>query len=673
MTDDNSLPVAFGFDLDVSATDQDVTISAAVTASATVTLSGLTVVVDGIAQGLKIVINPGADPMLSLSAEPSGPTGGAATVDLPAISGHGELQVIQDKTGTTWVGALLLQLSTFSVDAFAVISAGPSFVIVLCARFPAPGIQVGFGFAVSGVGGVFGLNRRSDPDALIAATMDGSISGLLFPSNAADDAQRVIHNLPALFPDCPGQLIVGPMLEITWAGGLLTAEVMVLLEMPKPLVVSVLGRLALDLPADGAAIVHIEARVYASVIPSIPEFRLAVSLSGSSIAGFPLTGDMFLLIRGGPDSTFVFSAGGFHPLAIPPPNVPPMQRLGMAMSLSFIELRCESYLALTTSSVQLGAQVELSAEVDDCGIHGSFGFDALIEWKPQFHLRVDVHVSLSVEVFGEHLCGVNFDGFLEGPQPWHLNGRGEVELFFVSVSIPIDATFGSGPPALTETPRVGALLAAELAKPSSWTIHPPAAGLDGVTLSQTAQAQVAAAAVLHPLGGLQVVQHLVPFDMVIDRFGGHAVPEQSWQISGIVLGAATAVDWQVTPVPDDFADGTFTTLTVEQQLTTNGFTSHAAGVEVAASDLQVGPKVTPPPDRLTPLDIPIDFPAPANSPAPVLADLAALVPQRTAAIAFTRAGNPITALTQPPLATVSAAAPAFSLARAYRLELWETQ
>jgi hypothetical protein len=671
MSDDTG-SVEFGFALTPALTGEAFTVTAAVTAKATVALLGMTVIVEGIEQTLPIAIQPGADPILSVKPPaPSGPTGGSATVDLPAITGQGTLIV----DGNNWTGGLLLAMSTFSVDAVAQISPGPSFVIVLCARFPPPGIQVGFGFAVSGVGGLFGLNRRADPDALAAATMDGTLSGLLFPANT-DDSQRVIDNMGNLFPKCPGQLIVGPMLEITWAGGLLTAAVMVLLELPKPFAVSVLGRLAVDLPTDGAAIVHIEARIDATVIPSVPEFQMAVSLTGSTIAGFPLTGDIYLLIRGGPKATFVFSAGGFHPMAIAPPNVPPMKRLGMTMSLSIIELRCESYVALTTSSVQLGAQVELTALIDGCGIHGNFGFDALIEWEPQFHLRVDVHMGLAVEVFGEHLCGVNFDGFLEGPGPWHLNGRGEVELLFVSVPIPIDKTFGSVPRPPATIPNVGDLLAGELAKATSWTMHPPAPGSDGIILSPEAQHQVAAAVVLHPAGGLQVTEHLLPLGIPIDRFGGYGVSPQCWTITDLVLGPTTTKTTPTNPgdpvppvITDVFADGTFTTLTVEQQLSTNGFTSHTAGYEMIATDLLTGPTAS---QTFGFKDIPIDGAAPAPGTGWLLNRPSTLVPLRTSAVTVTIAGNPVIAVAQPPLAAQSDPASATG-SGGTRLELWEVQ
>lgn len=671
MSDDNPLAVEFDFGLSGDFTDQSIKLTGALSVSATANLMGvITLVVDDAQLDLSLEIDTAGDHFGSqgpkVDVQAIAPTSASATVQLPAVSGGGTLV----NNGDEWAGSLQLQLSTFAVDAFGIISVdgGVSFVVILCARFPSPGIQVGFGFAVSGVGGVFGLNRRSDRDALTAAVLDGSLAGLLFPSSAAhEDAQRITRNLPALFPAADGQILFGPMLEITWASGILTAEVMLLLELPDPLQVSILGRLTVDLPPLEDSIVHIEARVGAFITPSVPEIRLVASLTGSRIAVFALTGDLFLLIRGGPEATFVFSAGGFHPAVTPPPNVPPLKRLGMSMSLSFIELRCETYLAVTTSSVQVGAQVELTAIVDDCGIHGNFGFDALIEWKPKFHLRVDVHLGLAVEVFGENLCGVNFDGFLEGPGPWHLNGRGEVEVLWVSVAIPIDVTFGSAPTELVDVPDVGHLLAIELAKPGAWSVHPPAARADGVTLTPTALADLAAAKVLHPAGGLQVVQHLIPLEFTIDRFAGAGVTEQRWEITGVQFGKE-AQRAPAKPVTDVFADGTFTTLTVEQQLSDNGFTEHPAGAEFTATGVMHG--VVTPGNSDTWRDIVIGG---ADTPALQawqVGDLSALIAggRGTAATAAV-SGAGVTLAAQPPSGGVAPAL--FARIRPVHLETWE--
>ena len=311
---------------------------------------------------------------------------------------------------------------------------------------------------------------------------------------------------------------------------------------------SLIGRLVVDLPAPDVALVHIQATFAAIADFGIPELRIVASLTGSYIVGLTLTGDLFVLIRGGSDSAFVLSAGGFHPDVRPPAGVPPLQRIGAAMGFGFGEIRYESYFAVTTTSVQFGAKAELHAEVADCGIHGWFGFDALIEWLPRFHFSVGITAGVEVEVFGETLLGIRLQGSLEGPSPWHVKARGEVEVLLVSVTISIDESFGDSPAPLTFVPDVGVELLTAVSDPGSWTLHPPSADTDGVVLSAAAAAAVAKGTLLHPAGSLQVRQRLLPFGVTIDRFGGYGVPAQRWVLTGVRLRAGA------DPVPPQVID-----------------------------------------------------------------------------------------------------------------------
>ena len=231
----------------------------------------------------------------------------------------------------------------------------------------------------------------------------------------------------------------------------------------------------------------------------------------------------------------MLSAGGFHPAVQPPEGVPALQRIGMTMSIPIVELRYESYVAITTTSVQFGAKVELTAEIAGCGVHGWLGFDALFEWVPRFRFSVGITAGVEVEVFGETVAGVRLEGLLEGPSPWHIRAHGEAEVLFVKVPITIDETFGDEPAADDRPPDVGKELHDELVRPSSWAMRPPAADHDGVLLSARAGGDVAAGRVLHPDGSLTVRQKLLPFGVGIERFGGHAVPPQRWVISGVRL------------------------------------------------------------------------------------------------------------------------------------------
>ncbi len=524
-------------------------------------------------------LTSGAPP--AISAPSLGGVGVA--IDLPIVSGGGVL--VRTPEGD-WSGALALEIPPLAVAAFGVLrppaNGQPlSFLVVMSARFPPPGIQIGFGFAVSGIGGIFGLSRRADLDGLTGAVLDGTLGALLFPDDPQRDAPRVAAALPRLFPAAPGRVLFGPMLELNWAGGLVRGQAAVIVEMPNPPKFVFLGRLVLDLPTSDLALVHIEARFMAAFDLGVPELRIVASLGGSYIVGLELHGDLFLLVRGGARSTFVLSAGGFHPAVQPPEGVPALQRIGMTMSIPIVELRYESYVAITTTSVQFGAKVELTAEIAGCGVHGWLGFDALFEWVPRFRFSVSITAGVEVEVFGETVAGVRLEGLLEGPSPWHIRARGEAEVLFVKVPVTIDETFGDEPVADDPPPDVGKALHDELVRPSSWAMQPPAADHDGVLLSVRAGGEVAAGRVLHPDGSLTVRQKLLPFGVGIERFGGHAVAPQRWVISGVRLREGEEPAPPTEALRDLFPLGTFRTLSVDEQLATTRFTELDAGARLS--------------------------------------------------------------------------------------------
>jgi hypothetical protein len=546
--------------------------------TAVLPLPALRVEVDEMRVGLVLELVRGADgfEVVPRVTGPDGPAGAAVAVELPGISGGGQLIL----SGGEWRGAVALSIGPLKVSGYALLSPN-SFLIVMSGRFPQPGIQVGFGFALSGLGGIFGVNRRTDTAALTAAVLDGSLGNLLFPNDPERDMPRILANLPRMFPQQRGQALLGPILELNWAGGLLTAQAALILEGPDPIKVSLIGRLVVDLPAPDVALVHIQATFAAIADFGIPELRIVASLTGSYIVGLTLTGDLFVLIRGGSDSAFVLSAGGFHPDVRPPAGVPPLQRIGAAMGFGFGEIRYESYFAVTTTSVQFGAKAELHAEVADCGIHGWFGFDALIEWLPRFHFSVGITAGVEVEVFGETLLGIRLQGLLEGPSPWHVKAHGEVEVLLVSVSISIDESFGDSPAPLTFVPDIADELVKAVSDPGSWTLHPPSADTDGVVLSAAAAAAVAKGTLLHPAGSLQVRQRLLPFAVTVDRFGGYAVPAQRWVLTGVRLRAgADPVPPQV--ITDQFALGMFRTMSREEQLATTAFSQQPCGGTITA-------------------------------------------------------------------------------------------
>jgi hypothetical protein len=224
-----------------------------------------------------------------------------------------------------------------------------SLLVIMGATFPPPGVQVGFGFAISGVGGVVGINRRIDRDALMRAVTDGSAAHMLFPSDPVGAGPDAIRALPALFPVARGSMVAGPMFQLGWGGRVITMSVAVLVEAAMQARLTVMGKLVVALPDPEAPLVFLQATFAGFIDPAEPSVMFVASLNGSHIVGATVSGDMLLLTRGGSDPTLVLSAGGFHPAYRVPRGVPALNRMSMDMcSAPWIDLRCESYFAVTS-------------------------------------------------------------------------------------------------------------------------------------------------------------------------------------------------------------------------------------------------------------------------------------------------------------------------------------
>jgi hypothetical protein len=136
----------------------------------------------------------------------SGVTG---AIDLGPGKLTGGLVVDDDRKGAT--GNLGFNAGAISAGALGRLATGDqgvSFVAILGARFM-PGIQIGFGFEVSGIGGVVGVNVGVDADELRRRLADGTAVALFFPADTSAAAQL----LPAVrdvFKPRAGSVVAGP-------------------------------------------------------------------------------------------------------------------------------------------------------------------------------------------------------------------------------------------------------------------------------------------------------------------------------------------------------------------------------------------------------------------------------------------------------------------------------
>lgn len=506
------------------------------------------------------------------------PTGAALTVDAGVIHGGGFVQ----HQGSEYGGALDLNLGPVEIKAVGLVGTEPfSLVLVLSVDF-SPAIQLSFGFTLNAVGGLLALERTIATDALRTGIHDHTADTVLFPKDPVSAAPTILNLLRTMFPPQPGAFVAGPLLELGWGApvSFVTARLGVVIALPDPKVI-LIGSLRVALPAPDAPIVDIRADLYGEITPD--HLLFLVSLSGSRLAGFAMAGDFGMLIAWGDQPDLAISAGGFHPHYPPPGELAGMRRVSIDLSPpSFITLRAEAYLALTSNSFQLGTRVELKAGVAGVGAEGHLQFDALVLWEPTFHFEIDLSAGVSLYAFGESFASVDLSLHLEGPGPWVVSGHASISLLFFDVDLDLPRiTWGDGANPLPAPVSPQSMVQEKLSLPAAWAAQLPA---DTDLLVRLATLDDDGTTVVHPLGALETRQHVLPLETVIDHLGGNPV-----DVSRVNLGAPLLIVPGAAPVPakaisnatDLFPPGNFLTLSDDQKLSRPAFEPFPSGVVIA--------------------------------------------------------------------------------------------
>ena len=203
-----------------------------------------------------------------------------------------------------------------------------------------------------------------------------------------------------------------------------------------------------------------------------------------------LTGGAAFRLSWGAQPYAVLTLGGFHPAYNPAPLTFPASLTRIAMvhgkPSDEVYLRFEGYFAVTSNTLQFGASVEAAINSGGWAIHGSLGFDALIQRVP-FHFEVDIRASVTVAYHGHDLASLTLTGSLSGPGPVVLRAKVCIELLFFDVCF--SHTFELGPatpPPVPVAPDLLDALLAELTDPARLRaagapgpVRPAAAGRPG--------------------------------------------------------------------------------------------------------------------------------------------------------------------------------------------------
>ena len=449
-------------------------------------LGPIAVTVDRV--GLRVTIT-GSGAVLSFKP----PDGFGFSLDASTIRLGGFLLV--DEVRGRYVGALEIAiLEKFALTAIGIITTkkpdgtpGFSLLMLITVTLPVP-IPLGYGFFFAGAGGLLGLNRGMDVDRIRDGLRTGTADSILFPTDIINRIDVIVRDLEESFPAQEGHFLIAPMAMITWMNpALVTLKIGIVLEIAPQPNIALLGVLRLALPTPDAAVVDLKVAFIGGldIGASLLYFDAAIYDSFIGYADFKLSleGDIAIRLCWGAQPDLVMSIGGFHPSYTPAAHLklPVMRRLRLSLLKDNPRLTLQLYFAVTSNTIQFGAQLELFVGVAGFSISGDLGFDVLVQFVP---FLIDAHMwgKLAVTAGGTDICSISLDLQLRGPTPWYARGTASFRILFFKISVEVEATFGEAHETSIPAEPVLPKLLAQFRDPVNWAAQLSASASAGVTL-----------------------------------------------------------------------------------------------------------------------------------------------------------------------------------------------
>jgi len=546
------------------------------------------------------------------------PSGLGAELDAVVIKGGGFLAF--DEQQQQYAGVLELAIEdTIQVKAIGLLTtklpggqSGFSLLLIITAQFPP--IQLGFGFVLTGIGGLAGVNRTMDTEALRSGVRNHTVEAIMFPDDPVANAPQIISDVAVVFPPAEGRYVFGPMLELGWGTPpLITAELGVVLCLPAPVTLAILGEIKLALPEEELALVEIHLSSVGIIEFDKQDLSVDAALHDSQIVGFVLSGEMALRFSWGTTKNFVLSVGGLNPRYQPPPGFPSLQRV--ALSLGEGEnprITLDGYLAVTANSLQFGALLDIKASAGDFSVHGFMGFDILIITSP-FSFIAELAAGVELLHGSSVLMSVQLALTLTGPSPIHAKGKATAHLLFIDVSVPFDHTWGDATHATLPSAEALGPLVQALGEPGNWSASAPPESEQAVTIGSAPAEE--GTILVHPFGRITLREKVVPLEIQITKFGS-AAPAQwdAFQVGAVTFNGAAQPH---APVQDYFARGQFFDMSDDDKLSKESYELQDSGFSAGSTDMSVGAAAsadlgyetrivdTPPPAGVEPSALPL--------------------------------------------------------------------
>ncbi len=531
----------------------------------------------------------GNDPDVAFALKP--PNGAGLSLDAGVVAGGGYVYLDPDKG--EYAGVLELRMMAIGIKAIAILNtkvadAGWSLLLLIFGNFPP--IQLSFGFTLTGIGGLIGLQHTVSTDALSKGLASGALDAVLFPANPVADAPQIINTLRTLFPTQRGGFVIGPMLEVGWGTpNLVTIRAGVLIEASK---IVILGQALIQIPplvSKDLAILRLQVDFIGYII--FDPFKVGFDglLRDSRVLFITLTGSFAFRASFGDKPSFLLSAGGFHPgFKDIPDDVPKMDRIGAGFSIGIVGVKFEGYFAVTSATVQGGSELRVWADVGVASFDGGFGYDVIVYLEPRLHFEADMRLWAKVMLLGFTL-GAHIEGTLAGPGRWRAAGQATVDLgFFGEHSVDFDESWGSAVDTPTPTEAVELELARQIGKVENWSAQLPRPEDAFVTL---AKVEGVTDLMAHPRSPLTFRQKYIPLDATLERLGTKRPSGPNrFGLPALTLPGG-AGGFPASAVKDHFAAAQFFDVTEQDRLQGPSFEQYEAGVTVAVDSFDSGPAI----------------------------------------------------------------------------------
>lgn len=517
------------------------------------------------------------------------PRGIGVKIDAGVVTGGGYIYF--DPDNGRYAGVLQLEMKSFSLKAIGLLDTklpggqkGFSFLIIISAEFSP--ISLVMGFTLNGVGGLAGLHRTIAIAPMQEGVRNHAVDDILFPDDPIKNAPRIISDLQRFFPPEKGRYIFGPMVLIGWGSPtLLTIELGIILELPAPLRIVLLGQLNCTLPTKASPLIELHVDILGVLDFGAKLFALDGVIHDSKIGPFSIFGDFAVRLRWGAQSAFALSVGGFHPRFPAPAGFPALRRITLALSDSDNpRLTMQCYFAITSNSLQFGSRAELYASAGKFNISGWIGFDVLLIFNP-FSLRADLSAGFTLRRGSKVLAGLWVEATLTGPGPWHVWGSASISILCFDVSVDFELTIGSAISQPLPPTSIWPSLKPAIEREESWSAVMPPAAARVVTVMKPDGATVP---LLDPVGRITMTERVAPLNRVNTKFA-EGVPSAPlrFQLDSVVVMTMGFTNQQVpqfflnfTVVYELFPPAQVEQMSDDEKLSRPSFEKMAAGMSL---------------------------------------------------------------------------------------------